>query len=273
MLVCSLGSGSSGNATLIRSTSNHTVLIDCGVQYPRLCKNLARLGIRPGEIDTVLLSHEHSDHTQAARPLREAAHMPVIASPEFVSEATWLADVITDAFDPDATRMIGDLAVTPCRVSHDAAATYGFVVEADGCTVALFTDLGGGSDAVRTAVGAADLVVIEANYDGAMLDAGSYPWFLKARIKGRGGHLSNADCGALLAQAFTQDRPRNVWLAHLSANNNAPQTAEETVTGALHAAGLFRAAVTALPRYANGPVWQCVRHQQLTLFKAVDSKE
>ncbi|MDQ2783810.1 MAG: MBL fold metallo-hydrolase [Chloroflexota bacterium] len=266
MLVCSLGSGSSGNATLIRSASNRTVLIDCGVQYPRLCKNLARLGIRPDEIDTVLLSHEHSDHTQAARLLHEAAHTPIIASPEFIAEATWLADVITDAFDPDATRMVGDVAVTPCRVAHDAAATYGFSVEADGCAVTLFTDLGGASDAVRTAVGAADLVVIEANYDDAMLDAGSYPWFLKARIKGRGGHLSNADCGALLAQAFTDDRPRDVWLAHLSANNNTPETAEETVSGTLHAAGLLHATVSALPRYATGPVWRCVRHQQLTFF-------
>ncbi|MHB8646459.1 MAG: MBL fold metallo-hydrolase, partial [Thermomicrobiales bacterium] len=132
--------------------------------------------------------------------------------------------------------------------------------------VALFTDLGGTSDAIRAAIGMADLVVIEANYDAAMLDAGSYPWFLKARIKGRGGHLSNADCGTLLAQAFTDDRPRDVWLAHLSANNNLPEAAVETVTFALHAAGIRRATVTALPRYTNGPIWQCVRHQQLTLF-------
>jgi phosphoribosyl 1,2-cyclic phosphodiesterase len=266
VLVCSLGSGSSGNATLIRSAANRTLLVDCGVQYPRLRKNLARLGVRPDEIETVIISHEHSDHTQAARPLREAAHMPVVASPEFVADVTWLDDVVTDAFDPGGTWTVGDIAVTPCRVAHDAASTYGFVVEADGCAVALFTDLGGASEAVRVAVGGADLTVIEANYDCAMLDAGSYPWFLKARIKGRGGHLSNADCGALLAQAFTHDRPRDVWLAHLSANNNTPETAVGTVSDALHAAGIFHANVAALPRYANGPVWQCVRHQQLTLF-------
>jgi len=266
VLVCSLGSGSSGNATLVRSAANRTVLVDCGVQYPRLCKNLTRLGVRSSDIDAVILSHEHSDHTQAARPLRETARIPIIASPEFVAEATWLSDVVTDAFDPTMSRSVGDIVITPCRVTHDAAATYGFVVEADGCAVALFTDLGGASDDVRSAIGAADLVVIEANYDGAMLEAGSYPWFLKARIKGRGGHLSNADCGALLAQAFVHDGPRDVWLAHLSANNNAPETAVRTVTEALHTAGIFRASVTALPRYANGPVWQCVRHRQLTLF-------
>lgn len=266
MLVCSLGSGSSGNATLIRSASNRTILIDCGVQYPRLRKNLVRLGVRPDDIDTVVISHEHSDHTQAARPLREAAHVPIVASPEFVSDVTWLNDVVTDVFDPEGKWTVGDITVLPCRVTHDAAATYGFVVEADGCSVALFTDLGGASESVRNAVNGADLVVIEANYDSTMLDAGSYPWFLKARIKGRGGHLSNADCGELLAQAFTHDRPRDVWLAHLSANNNAPETAVCTVSDALHAAGIFHATVTALPRYINGPIWQCVRHQQLTLF-------
>jgi phosphoribosyl 1,2-cyclic phosphodiesterase len=266
VLVCSLGSGSSGNATVVRSAANRTLLIDCGVQYPRLRKNLARIGVHPNDIDAVVISHEHSDHTQAARSLRAVARMPIVASPEFVAEATWLNDVLTDAFDPDHAWTVGDITVTPCRVSHDAAATYGFVVEADGCSLALFTDLGGASDTVRSAVGGADLIVIEANYDGAMLDAGSYPWFLKARIKGRGGHLSNADCGDLLARAFTHDRPRDVWLAHLSANNNAPETAVRTVSGALRAAGLFHATVTALPRYTNGPIWQCVRHQQLTLF-------
>ncbi|MHB8647189.1 MAG: MBL fold metallo-hydrolase, partial [Thermomicrobiales bacterium] len=140
-MVCSLGSGSSGNATLIRSAGNRTVLIDCGVQYPRLCKNLARLGIRARDIDAVVLSHEHSDHTQSARSLREAARMPIVASVEFVAEATWLSDVVTDTFDPAASWSIGDIVITSCRVTHDAAATYGFVIEADGCAVALFTDL------------------------------------------------------------------------------------------------------------------------------------
>ncbi len=266
MLVCSLGSGSSGNATVIRSAANRTILIDCGVPYPRLCKNLARLGIHPNEIETVILSHEHSDHTQAVRPLRETYHLSVIASPEFVREATWLGDVVTHTFDPDGQWSVGDITVTPCRVAHDAAATYGFIIEADGCTVALFTDLGGASDRVRSAVGASDLVVIEANYDEAMLDSGSYPWFLKTRIKGRGGHLSNENCGELLVQGFANDRPRDVWLAHLSVNNNTPQLAVATVTGMLNAAGLHHANVSALPRHVVGPIWQRVRHQQLTLF-------
>lgn len=266
MLVCSLGSGSSGNATLIRNAAGQTILIDCGIQYPRLGKNLARLGIGPDSIDAVYLSHEHSDHTQSARPLREMWGVPIIAAREIVAEAPWLSDLDVEAFDPQQIRMVGDMLITPVAVAHDATATYGFVVVADGCTAAVFTDLGSGSDAVKDAVARADLTVIEANYDRTMLDGGSYPWFLKARIKGRAGHLSNDDCADLLVRAYREDVPRDVWLAHLSTNNNTPEKAVGTVTAALHAAGISRTRVTALPRYRVGPIWQMTRHHQLTLF-------
>lgn len=266
MLVCSLGSGSSGNAMLIRSAAQRSILIDCGVQYPRLCRNLARLGLAPGDIDAVYLSHEHTDHTQAARPLREFWDVPIIASRALVSEAAWLRDAITDVYEEDCTRSVGDLTVVPRRVSHDAAATFGFTVCADGCTAAIFTDLGTATDGVRAAIGDADLTVIEANYDRDMLEQGTYPWYLKSRIKGRGGHLSNEDCADLLIRSFAEDRPRDVWLAHLSANNNTPERAVESVSAALTAAGISRACISALPRYANGPVWRMIRHEQLTLF-------
>jgi phosphoribosyl 1,2-cyclic phosphodiesterase len=266
VLVCSLGSGSSGNATVIRSATNRTILVDCGVQYPRLCRNLARLGLSPGDIDAVYLSHEHGDHTQAARPLRDSWGIPIIAGRELLAEAAWLSDLVTDVYDADCERLVGDMTIVPCRVAHDAAATYGFRVGADGCTAAIFTDLGGPSDTVRTALAGADLTIIEANYDRDMLENGNYPWFLKSRIKGRGGHLSNDDCADLLVRAFTADRPRDVWLAHLSANNNTPEKAVDTVATALDAAGIVHARVSALPRYRLGPVWQTTRHQQLTLF-------
>lgn len=266
MLVCSLGSGSSGNATLVRSASGRTVLIDCGVQYPRLCKHLTRLGIRPGDIAAVYLSHEHSDHTQSAQPLPALWGMPIIAGQELVDDAPWLRELVTETFVSGQQRAVGDLSLVPISVAHDASATYGFTIEADGCTAAVFTDLGTGSDAVRSAVARADLTIIEANYDCAMLDAGAYPRFLKARIKGHGGHLSNDDCAAVLVGAFPNDRPRDVWLAHLSANNNRPEVAAGTVLHALREAGFHRTRVAALPRYALGPTWAMIRHRQLTLF-------
>lgn len=265
MFVCSLGSGSSGNAIVVRGAANFTVLIDCGVQFPRLIRNLARLGIRPDELSAIVLSHEHSDHTQAVPFLRESWHIPVIADASTM-HTTVLAGYVTAPFQADQQVIIGDMVITPCAVSHDAQATYGFVVEADGCSVAIFTDLGHGTDTVRAAMRVADLIVIEANYDDEMLENGSYPWFLKARIKGRGGHLSNVECARLLTESLTGDRPRDVWLAHLSKNNNTPERAYETVSTALHDAGFAQTSVTALPRYTNGPIWEATRHRQLTLF-------
>jgi phosphoribosyl 1,2-cyclic phosphodiesterase len=266
VLVCSLGSGSSGNATLVRSSSGRAILIDCGLPYPRLVRNLARLGCAPGDLDAVLLSHEHNDHTQAAPLLRDTCGCTILAAPEMAALAPWLAPVLTGTFPTNAPWTIGDLTIRPHAVAHDAEATYGFSVTADGCTATLFTDLGHGNDAVVSALAPADLIVLEANYDREMLENGSYPWFLKRRIGGRNGHLSNQDCGDLLARALAPTRPRTIWLAHLSQNNNTPERAVATVTETLTAAGIMHATVTALPRHTNGPVWEAVRTQQLPLF-------
>lgn len=266
VLVCSLGSGSSGNATLIRSSSGRAMLIDCGVPYPRLVRNLARLGCSPTALDAIVLSHEHSDHTQAAGLLRETCGCTILAAPEMTALAPWLAPIITGTFPTDSPWTIGDLTIRPHAVAHDAEATYGFSVTADGCTATLFTDLGHGDETVVRALAAADLIVLEANYDREMLQAGNYPWFLKRRISGRNGHLSNEDCAGLLVRALDTNRSRTIWLAHLSQNNNTPKRAEETVATALSAAGVQHATVTALPRHTNGPIWEANRARQLPLF-------
>jgi phosphoribosyl 1,2-cyclic phosphodiesterase len=267
VLVCSLGSGSSGNATLIRSSSGRAVLIDCGVSFPRLVRNLARVGCSPAALDAIVLSHEHSDHTQAAALLQASCGCTILAAPEMIALAPWLAPVITGTFPTDAPWTVGDLTIRPHAVAHDAEATYGFSVTVDGCTATLFTDLGHGDASVVAALTAADLIVLEANYDREMLAAGNYPWFLKRRISGRNGHLSNEDCAQLLVRACVPDRPRTIWLAHLSQNNNSPERAVETVTGTLAAAGVRHATVSALPRHTNGPVWEANRASQLPLFR------
>lgn len=267
MQVWSLGSGSSGNATLVRSASGRAVLIDCGVPYPRLVRHLARLGCAPAALDAVILTHEHGDHTKSVEELRANDRLPVYAAPELAALAPWLAPSISHTFPGDAPWRIGDLVFTPHAVAHDAGATYGFTIAADGCTVALFTDLGHATERVVRAIAGADLVVIEANHDRALLDAGDYPWFLKRRIIGPSGHLSNAECAETLVRAFTTDRARTVWLAHLSAHNNTPERAVATVSAALAQAGLMHARVAALPRTAIGPPWQMTRHQQHRLFE------
>ena len=266
VFVCSLGSGSSGNATLIRSSSGRAVLIDCGLPYPRLIRNLTRLGASPADLDAILLSHEHNDHTQAAPLLRDTCGCTILAAPEIPALAPWLAPLLTGTFPTDRPWTIGDLTIRPHAVAHDAEATYGFSVTADGCTATLFTDLGHGDETVVQALAPADLIVLEANYDREMLESGSYPWFLKRRIGGRNGHLSNEDCAALLIRALAPHRERTIWLAHLSQNNNTPERAVATVAGTLAAAGVAHATVIALPRHTIGPIWEANRARQLPLF-------
>jgi phosphoribosyl 1,2-cyclic phosphodiesterase len=141
----------------------------------------------------------------------------------------------------------GSIEVSFVGVSHDAAEPCGFVVDADGLRVAVFTDLGHAGPEVFEAVASADIVVLESNYDDGMLRRGPYPAHLKRRITGPSGHLSNDDCGTILA-ASANARTRAIWLAHLSDKNNRPDIAEASAREALALAGL-KTPVRALPRF------------------------
>lgn len=263
--VVSLGSGSSGNATLLRATSGECVLVDCGVAPPRLLRYLSDLGVPPASLRAVVLTHEHGDHTQSAGVLAMRYGVPLYASPGTAASGT-LTGLQPHQFPTQAAWQIGAFTFMPYRVPHDADATYGFLIQADGCRVALFTDLGTGADTLAPVIASADLVIVEANHDREMLTNGSYPWWLKSRIGGKNGHLSNDQCADLLVRALADDRPREVWLAHLSAQNNTPQRAKETVTAVLTAAGLVNQCVTSLPRTDPGPAWEMVRVRQLSLW-------
>jgi len=268
--VVSLGSGSSGNATLFRTTGGESLLVDCGIAPPKLLRYLTDLRVPVASLRAAVLTHEHGDHTQSASVLAMRYRVPLYASPTTASDAT-LAVLQPRRFPTQAAWQIGTFTFTPYRVPHDADATYGFLIEADGCRVALFTDLGTGADALAPVLASADLIIVEANHDRAMLADGAYPWWLKSRIGGKNGHLSNDQCADLLARALADDRARDVWLAHLSAHNNTPERAAETVNTALTAVGLVNQRVTPLPRTIPGPVWEMVRAQQLSLWGDVDS--
>ena len=267
MYVISLGSGSSGNATLFRTANGESLLVDCGLAPAKLLRHLNHLGVSPTDLRAIVLTHEHGDHTQSAPVLVSRFRVPLYASPTTANDGV-LAPLRPHRFSTDTAWQIGGFTLTPYRVPHDAEATYGFILEADGCRIALFTDLGTGVDALAPVLGSADLVIVEANHDRAMLAGGEYPFWLKSRIGGRNGHLSNEQCADLLVRALALDRPRDIWLAHLSAHNNTPERAIKTVATALTAAGLINQHVTALPRTTPGPAWELVRARQLSLWDA-----
>jgi phosphoribosyl 1,2-cyclic phosphodiesterase len=255
MQIVSLGSGSSGNAFLV-ITKRSNVLIDCGVPVRACLSALAHHNVA-GRLDAVIVSHEHVDHVRSVPSITRRHDLPLVAT-DGTYRALRRPDGWTRALCGGRIDLPG-LEVSFVGVSHDAAEPCGFVVEADGERVAIFTDLGHVTSPVLEALATADVIVLEANYDHEMLRRGSYPAHLKRRIQGPAGHLSNDDCAGALV-ATVSDRTRSIWLAHLSQNNNAPDVATSTVQGALYLHGLS-VSVQALPRYGCADVSAAVTTQ------------
>lgn len=230
-----LASGSSGNAYLLRSGPT-ALLVDAGLPLSRLTKYLAQEDLRPGELTGVLISHEHRDHCTAARDLATRCHVPVWANCEVLAAAGVHDLPQARVLDIGRPVLIGDIEVTAFPVLHDAVSPVGFQLASPQRTITVATDLGDLTDEVVTAVRRADLVVLEANHDLELLQRSRYPAHLRARVAGRTGHLSNVQAARAIA-AHARDDQAEVWLAHLSRENNTPRLALQTVRQALKMAG------------------------------------
>jgi phosphoribosyl 1,2-cyclic phosphodiesterase len=252
--VHSFGSGSSGNAFLIAAAGG-ALLVDCGIQSRVLQSGLRALGRPLPTIDALLLSHEHIDHVRAL-PAVVRNQARIVATAGTARACGIAADNVSIA-RAGVSQRVGAFAVTPIAVSHDAAEPCGYHVDHPAGRVLIVTDLGVGDPALLDPIRDADLVVLEANHDEAMLRAGPYPARLKRRVLSAVGHLSNRACGELLASALAgRPRPAMVWLAHLSATNNRPELAASAVAARLAAADLA-IDILPLPR-AGRAVWRSV---------------
>lgn len=250
--VTSLGSGSSGNALLVR-TSTATLLVDCGVTIRRLTGGLASLGLTLADVDAVLVSHEHVDH------VRELSRFTSLGATVVCTRGTANASQAPRAScQVVAPRRYVELAGIEIRaipVSHDAAEPCGFFLRASAGSLVVATDLGRSGPELIEAVAAADLVVLEANHDEHLLRRGPYPPQLQRRILSDAGHLSNEACAGILQTALSPShRLPTVWLAHLSETNNRPGLAKQTVERRLGQIGI-RLDLRALPRRDVGPCW------------------
>jgi phosphoribosyl 1,2-cyclic phosphodiesterase len=252
LAVTSLGSGSSGNAILVR-TAEAVLLVDCGVGVRRLQRALGTVGLTLADVDAVLISHEHSDHIQELpRFIRQ--HTAVLSTRGSARAANIPMDLWEETRGHHPVRL-ADLEVIAIPVSHDAAEPCGFLIRSAAGSVTVITDLGCPSPAAIDAIAESRLVVLEANHDEAMLRRGPYPERLQRRILSDSGHLSNAGCAELLAQAITgSTKPPTVWLAHLSETNNRPHLAKQTVQRRLSQAGL-KLDLHALPRREINDTW------------------
>jgi phosphoribosyl 1,2-cyclic phosphodiesterase len=250
--VTSLGSGSSGNALLIR-TPTATLLVDCGVTIRRLTAGLASRGLTLADVDVVLVSHEHVDHT------RELSRLMSLGATAICTRGTAIASQTPrtrcQEVAPRRPVRFAGIEIRAIPVSHDAAEPCGFFVQASAGSLVVATDLGQPGPELIEAVAAADLVVLEANHDERLLRRGPYPAYLQRRILSDAGHLSNDACaGALQTALGPSRRLPTVWLAHLSQTNNRPSLATQTVERRLVQVGI-RLDLHALPRREVGPTW------------------
>lgn len=250
----SLGSGSTGNATLVEATSGgrtSRLLIDCGFALRHLDARLARAGLVAGDIDAIFVTHEHGDHIGCAHALSRRDRIQV-----WMSEGTWLAAGARDfegrlhlARD-GADITVGELVVQPFTVPHDAREPLQLRCTDGARSLGVLTDIGHATPHVLGRLMGLDALLLEFNHDSDMLAGSSYPPFLKMRVGGNYGHLSNT-AAADIARAVHHDGLRHVLAAHLSEQNNRPDIVRRMMADALGASEHEMLTATA----ADGSPW------------------
>ena len=238
MKFASLGSGSEGNALLISASSGTTtthLMLDCGFVMREAERRLARLEIAPAHLSGILVTHEHSDHIGGVYRLARRHQVPV-----WLSHGTWQATQ-ADAEGVDIrlcrdseTFSVGDLEIRPYTVPHDAREPLQYVASDGRKKLGVLTDIGQSTSHVVASLAACDALLLEFNHDSQMLSQSAYPAWLKSRIAGPLGHLSNEHSAALLS-ALDRSKLRHLVAAHLSKKNNTPELASAAIAGVVGA--------------------------------------
>jgi phosphoribosyl 1,2-cyclic phosphodiesterase len=245
-----LASGSRGNCAIVASERTR-ILVDAGVSCRETFKRMKSLGVKspdmrsqeiePRSLSAIVITHEHSDHVYGLATLAKKLRIPV-----FMTGAThqaWSRAVRNqvgerpklekfECFESGRSFQIGDIAVRPFTIPHDAADPVGFTFRCEGVKIGIATDLGYLPASVRDHLRGCDVLVLESNHDLEMLRVGPYPWSVKQRVMSRVGHLSNE----ALADFFRNDYDNSatfVVLAHLSEENNHPEIARRGAEKAL----------------------------------------
>ncbi len=238
-----LRSGSSGNTLLVQAGETR-LLVDAGLSRKAVVECLAECGVPPETLGAILITHEHSDHIKGVGLLSEKYDLPVYATP-----GTWramldfpgisrIAEHNRRMFSAGQGFCVQDIAVESFPIPHDAAEPVGYSLLHGGRKLCIATDLGRIESGWMQCLCGADLLLLEANYDPDLLQSHpTYPPYLKARIRGKRGHLSNGDCAEVLIRLY-ETGLRYAILGHMSAETNRPSLAYETVCGKLLDAGI-----------------------------------
>ena len=233
MRLCSIASGSSGNCIYVGSDTTH-LLVDVGISGKKTEAGLHALDIDGRDIDGILLTHEHADHISGLGVLARKYEIPIYATRgtlDAVCSSTSLGKLDKELLyeiRADEKFVIKDLTVNPMHISHDAAEPVAYRIGYGQRKVGICTDLGVYNDYTVECLKGMDALLIEANHDVNMLQVGPYPYYLKQRILGDRGHLSNENSGRLLSRIL-HDKLQTIILGHLSKENNLPELAYEAV--------------------------------------------
>ena len=239
-----LGSGSSGNSYFL-FTEHYGILIDAGIGIRTLKKNFQANGLSLAQIKAVLVTHDHADHIKAVGYLANDHHLPVYAT-ELVHQGINRNYCVSAKLKPEhvcvvrkeETFRLNDFEVTPFDVPHDSSDNVGYSIQYKNINFCLITDAGHIGERFGAYISKADYLVLEANHDEDMLMMGPYPAYLKERISGERGHLSNKCAAQALVDHITE-RLRHVWLCHVSEENNHPELARKTVDAHLRTFGII----------------------------------
>ena len=231
MWFASLGSGSKGNATLVRSADT-LLMVDCGFSMRETTRRLAALDVRPEQIDAILVTHEHSDHCAGVASLSRRFQIPVYLTHGTAGTGRCDGSHSLLCFNSEDSFAIGSLQVKAVTVPHDAAEPCQYRLSSGGRSLGILTDLGSITPHVLDNYRDCHSLLLEFNHDLLMLQAGSYPPALKRRVGGDWGHLNNLQAAQLLRDLGAA-RPGQLVVAHVSENNNSRHKAEEALLSVL----------------------------------------
>ena len=229
LYITSLNSGSNGNCYYV-GNNNEAILVDAGISCTKIEKRMKRLGLNIKNVKAVFVSHEHTDHISGLPVLTKKYQLTVyITHATLIYSRLKLQKHLVQSFTAHQPVIIGGLSITGFPKFHDAADPYSFIVDCNKIKVGVFTDLGIVCKNLIKHFKQCHAAFLEANYDETMLEEGRYPYFLKNRIRGGNGHLSNKQA----LELFTVHRPSfmsHLFLSHLSKNNNCPLLVEQLFT-------------------------------------------
>ncbi len=234
MKFCVLGSGSKGNATYLESGGT-SILIDAGMSGKELDKRLSAIGVELSAIDAILVTHEHNDHIQGVGILSRRACIPVYANSATFSAAARIVNRLFsyNEFETGGTFYFRNLEIHPFSISHDTEDPVGFRISDGEVSFGYCTDTGKVSRLMLHRLASCQALVLESNHDIEMLQNGTYPPYLKQRIRSSHGHLDNTQTAVFLKE-LVHEKLQHVVLAHLSEENNHPEIAFHAAAEALN---------------------------------------